>query len=140
MTITFGELKKICKEKGVAFRAAGLFGASKNDSGKCDCYIETADKVYAVKFISLGNDADFVKFNNAGGGYVSVKGENGTSDFMWVAPKATVKADKPIDTVLLLDSDVICTYKAKNSAVTVTSGSAVFGYKVYTPSGFLKLF
>ena len=140
MTITFGDLKKICKEKGVTFRAAGLFGPSKNDSGKCDCYIETEDKIYAVKFIALGNGARFVNFNNLGGGYVSVKGEDGTTDFMWVAPKASVKEDKPAETVLLLDSDVIGTYKAKNSAMTLTSGASVFGYKVYTPSGFVKLF
>ena len=81
MTITLGDIKKICKEKGIAFRAGSLFGVSKNDSGKCDCFIDTADKSYAVKIISVGADARYVYFNNIGGGYISVKGVHGTEDF-----------------------------------------------------------
>ena len=141
MTITFGDVKKLCKEKGVSFRAASLFGASKNDSGKCDCFIETEDKFYAVKFITLGKDAKTVYFNSLGGKYVSVKGDKGMADFMWVAPKFDAKAsDKAREEILLLDSDVTVIEKAKNAASTVSAGAKVFGAKVYTPSAFVKLF
>ncbi len=141
MTITFGDLKKLCKEKGIPFRGTSLFGASKNDSGKYDCFIEAEDKIYAIKFITLGCDARHVYFNNIGGGYVSVKGEKTTTDFMWAEPKNTPKNEsKPTVAVLLLSSDVSATLKSKNSASTVTAGSVAFGCKVYTPSTFVKLF
>ena len=141
MTITLNDIKKLCKDKGHSFRAASLFGVSKNDSGKCDFYIETADRFYAVKFITLGSDARYVHLNNVGGGYVSVKGEKKTDEFMWVMPDFDAKkSDKPTEKVLLLSSDVHVTLKEKNSAVTVTSGASAFGCKVYSPSAFIKLF
>ena len=141
MTITLSDIKKLCKEKGLSFRAAGLFGVSKNDSGRCDFFIETADKFYAVKLITLGGGARYVHLNNVGGGYVSVKGDNGTDDFMWVMPNFDAKkSEKPLEKVLLLDSDVHVTLKEKNSATTVTSGAVAFGCKVYGPSAFVKLF
>ncbi len=141
MTITLNDIKKLCKDKNLSFRAAGLFGVSKNDSGKCDCFIETEDELYAVKFISLGGGASHVYFNNAGGGYISVKGEKGSRDYMWVKPDFEAKSGgRPTVPVLLLDSDVSAIEKAKNSATTVTSGATVFGCKVYTPSAFVKLF
>lgn len=141
MTITLSDIKKLCKEKGISFRAASLFGVSKNDSGRCDFYIETADKFYAVKFITLGSGARYVHLNNVGGGYVSVKGENATDDFVWVEPDFNAKkSEKPTEKVLLLDSDVHVTLKEKNSATTVTSGASAFGCKVYCPSAFVKLF
>lgn len=138
MTITLGDIKKICKEKGIAFRAGSLFGVSKNDSGKCDCFIDTADKSYAVKIISVGADARYVYFNNIGGGYISVKGVHGTEDFMWVKPDFD-KKQEDAEAIILLDSDVSAIEVSKNAAVTVTSGAAAFGCKVYTPSAFLKL-
>lgn len=141
MTITLSDIKKLCKEKGISFRAAGLFGVSKNDSGKCDLFIETADKFYAVKLITLGSGARYVHLNNIGGGYISVKREKTAEDFMWVMPNFdSKKSDKPTEKVLLLDSDVHVTLKEKNSATTVTSGAAAFGCKVYCPSAFVKLF
>ena len=140
MTITLSDIKKLCKEKGISFRAASLFGVSKNDSGKFDCYIEGNDCVYAVKFITLFSGATHACFNNVGGGYISAKGASSAEDYMWV-PLMAAKADgKTVVPVLLLDRDVIVTARAKNSATTVTAGATVFGCKVYTPSTFVKLF
>lgn len=141
MTITLGDIKKLCKEKGVSFRAASLFGASKIDSGKCDLFIETADKYYAVKLMQVGDAAERVYFNSLGGGYISVKEKNSVSDYAWVKPNFDKNTSgKETVCVLLLDSDVPATLVAKNSAMVVTSGAGAFGCKVYTPSAFVKLF
>lgn len=140
MTFSMGEIKKICKERGCAFRAASLFGISKNDSGKCDFYVEAADAAYAVKVLTVGEDAERVYFKNVGG-YITVKGASGETDYLWKEPCFTAKmggSKEPIG-ILLLDRDVPATELSKNCAVTVTSGAKVFGCRVYTPSAFVKL-
>lgn len=139
MTFSMGDFKKLCKEKGLTLRA-GLFGVSKNDSGKCDFAVETADTCYLVKVFAVGDDAERVYFKKVGG-YVTVKTARGSDDFLWVSPAFESKmcAGKKNIKVLLLDNDVAATYLAKNSAVTVTPGASVFGCNVYTPSSFVKL-
>ncbi len=140
MTFLVGEFKKFCKENGYSVRT-GLFGISKNDSGKCDMYVETADTVYAVKIFNVGDGAERVYFKKAGG-YVTVKGSAGESDYLWVKPDFDAKAsgDKKNVGILLLSDDVAATYLAKNSATTVTAGAKVFDTAVYTPTAFMKLF
>ena len=137
MAFSIGDMKKLCKEKNIGFRAGSLFGLTKNDSGKCDFFAETADTVYAVKVLTLGADAERVYFYNVGN-YISVKGKTVT-DYMWVRPNFTVKSEKPCVPVLLLDGEVAATEISKNAATTVTNGSTVFGCKVYTPARFEAL-
>lgn len=140
MTFSMGEIKKLCKERGYTFRAASLFGISKNDSGKCDFFVETTDAVYAVKVLTLGEDAERVYFKNIGG-YITVKGASGETDYLWKEPDFAVKASSEKITVgiLLLDRDAAATELSKNRAVTVTPGANAFGCRVYTPSAFVKL-
>lgn len=139
MTFSIGEFKKFCKENGFTVRT-GLFGVSKNDSGKCDMYVETADTVYAVKVFTVGDGAERVYFKKSGG-YVTVKGSFGEKDYLWVKPDFDAKAngDKKNVGVLLLSDDVAATVLAKNSATTVTAGAKVFDCTVHTPSSFVKL-
>lgn len=133
-----GELKKFCKENGFALRA-GLFGISKNDSGKCDIYIETPKHGYSVKVLTVGDDAERIYFKNVGG-YITVKGKSGESDFLWVRPSFEAKVkDKPLTEVLLLDNDIPATELSKNCAVTVPAGCKAFGCTVHTPTSFIKL-
>lgn len=140
MTLTMHDVKQICKEKKYAFRAASLFGISKNDSGRCDFYVETADAYFAVKVFSTGERAQRVYFKNVGG-YVTVRAEDGDTDYLWVKPdfSAKDKTAKPIRGILLLDHDVPALVLSKNRSETVTAGTDVFGCRVYTPSAFLKL-
>lgn len=140
MTFSIGEFKKFCKENGYSVRT-GLFGVSKNDSGKCDVYVETDDTVYAVKVFTVGEGAERVYFKKAGG-YVTVKSAGGESDYLWVKPDFDAKASggKKNVGILLLSDDVAATYLAKNSATTVTAGAKVFDTAVYTPTAFMKLF
>lgn len=140
MAFSIGEFKKFCKGSNIALKT-GLFGVSKNDSGKCDMYVETADTAYAVKVLTLDSGANRVYFRNVGG-YITVKHSGGESDYMWVKPNFDAKAvsGKKNVGVILLDSEVPATYLAKNSATTVTAGSTVFGCTVHTPSSFMKLF
>ncbi|MBQ4557315.1 MAG: hypothetical protein IJA60_06695 [Clostridia bacterium] len=134
MTFSMGELKKFCKENGFTLRA-GLFGISKNDSGKCDIYIETPKSGYSVKVIAVGDDAERIYFKKIGG-YITVKGKSGETDYMWVHPAFDAKA---ANQVLLLDHDIAATELSKNCAVTVPAGCKAFGCTVHTPSSFLKL-
>ena len=140
MIFSMGEIKKICKASGYTFRAASMFGISKNDSGKCDFYVETADVTYAVKVLTLGEDAERVYFKNVGG-YITVKGASGETDYLWKAPDFTAKANDGKETVgiLLLDREAAVTELSKNRVVTVTSGATAFGCRVYTPAAFVKL-
>ena len=140
MTFSMGEFKKMCKERGISFRAASLFGISKNDSGKCDFYVELPDLTYAVKVLTLGDGAERVYFQNVGG-YITVKSAAGATDYLWKKPDFTAKADgtKPVCAVLLLDSDVPATELSKNCAVTVSAGASAFGCRVHTPASFVKL-
>ncbi|MBQ4599020.1 MAG: hypothetical protein IJB19_03835 [Clostridia bacterium] len=140
MTFSMGEIKKLCKERGYTFRAASLFGISKNDSGKCDFFVETADTVYAVKVLTLGEDAERVYFQNVGG-YITVKGASGETDYLWNKPDFAAKASgiKPAVGILLLDRDAAATELSKNRVVTVTPGAMAFGCRVHTPSSFAKL-
>ena len=85
MAVSLGEIKKMCKEKGDGFRAASLFGIGKNDSGKCDFFVTTSDAAYAVKVLSLGEDAQRVYFYRDRG-YFTVKTAAGDEDYMWVRP------------------------------------------------------
>lgn len=133
MAFSMSDVKKLCKEKNYGFRAGSLFGITKNDSGKCDFVVETADKSYAVKVLTVGEDAKRVYFYNVGG-YISVKGA-AVTDYMWVAPKFSDKAVP----VLLLSEEVAATEISKNAATTVTTGATVFGCKVYTPAAFAEL-
>ncbi|MBE6680218.1 MAG: hypothetical protein E7598_06840, partial [Ruminococcaceae bacterium] len=80
MTFSVGDFKKFCKEKGYGVRTP-LFGVSKNDSGKCDIFVETDDTLYSVKVFSVGSDAERIYFKKVGG-YVTVKGKNGETDYM----------------------------------------------------------
>ena len=137
MAFSVGDIKKLCKEKNYGFRAGSLFGITKNDSGKCDFWVETADATYAVTVITVGDDAERVYFYNVGG-YVSVKGAS-VSDYMWVAPNFAAKAAGETVNVILLGRDVAATEISKNAATTVTNGATVFGCKVYTPAAFAKL-
>lgn len=134
------EIKKICKERGYAFRAASLFGISKNDSGKCDFYIELPEITYAVKVLTLGEAAERVYFKNVGG-YITVKSAAGETDYLWKKPDFTAKADKnkPVTGILLLDSAVPATEMSKNCVVTVSAGALAFGCRVHTPDSFVKL-
>lgn len=140
MTFSMGEIKKLCKERGYAFRAASLFGISKNDSGKCDFFVETADTVYAVKVLTLGEGAERVYFRNVGG-YITVKGASGETDYLWNKPDFAAKASgtKSAVGVLLFDRDAAATELSKNRVVTVTPGATAFGCRIYTPSAFEKL-
>ena len=140
MTFSMGEIKKLCKERGYTFRAASLFGISKNDSGTCDFFVETADTVYAVKVLTLGEDAERVYFQNVGG-YITVKGASGETDYLWNKPDFAAKASgiKPAVGILLLDRDAAATELSKNRVVTVTPGAMAFGCRVHTPSSFAKL-
>ena len=140
MTFSMGEIKKLCKERGYAFRAASLFGISKNDSGKCDFFVETADSVYAVKVLTLGEGAERVYFQNVGG-YITVKGASGETDYLWNQPDFAAKVNGPkhVIGVLLLDREAAATELSKNRVVTVTPGATAFGCRVYTPSAFAKL-
>ncbi|MBQ8835889.1 MAG: hypothetical protein IJ002_00085 [Clostridia bacterium] len=139
MTFSMGEFKKFCKENGLALRA-GLFGVSKNDSGKCDMCVDTADTHYAVKVFTVGEGAERVYFKSAGG-YVTVKGTFGEKDYLWVKPDFDAKAEsgKKNVGVLLLSDDIAATALAKNSATTVTAGAKAFDCVVHTPSSFVKL-
>ena len=140
MTFSMGEIKKICKDRGYTFRAASLFGISKNDSGKCDFFVETEKIVYAVKVLALGAGAERVYFKNVGG-YITVKGASGETDWLWKEPNFTAKANdaKPTVGILLFDCDAAATELSKNRVVTVTPGATAFGCRVYTPSAFVKL-
>lgn len=140
MAISLGGIKKLCKEKGYAFRAASLFGIGKNDSGKCDFYVETPDTYYAVKVLTLGEDAHRVYFHRVGG-YLTVKGEGGDSDYMWVRPDFPAEGPngKPCVGLLLLDGEVPTLEIGKGCVTTVTPGSRAFDCKVYTPATFEKL-
>ena len=140
MDFSIGDFKKYCKENGLALRT-GLFGISKNDSGKCDMYIEKDNVVYSVKVFTLDEGAERIYFKNAGG-YITVKHAHGESDYMWVKPNFEAKTDQNKINVgiLLLDKDIAATELAKNSAVTVTAGAKAFGCVVHTPSSFMKLF
>ena len=139
MTFSIGDFKKFCKDNGYGIRT-GLFGVSKNDSGKCDVYVETDDTVYAVKVFTVGDGAERVYFKNVGG-YVTVKCADKESDFLWVKPNFDAKSsgEKKNVGVLLLSDDVAATYIAKNSATTVTAGAKAFDTVVHTPSSFIKL-
>ena len=140
MAFSLGDFKKFCKENGYGIRT-GLFGIGKNDSGKCDMYVETEDTVYAVKVFTVGDGASRVYFKKAGG-YVTVKGSFGEKDYLWVKPDFAAKASgaKKNVGILLLSDDVPATYIEKNSATTVTAGAKVFDTAVYTPASFAKLF
>lgn len=139
MTFSMGEFKKLCKENGLTVHA-GLFGVSKNDSGKCDMYVETADTVYAVKVFTVGDGAERVYFRK-NGGYVTVKGSFGEKDYLWVKPDfdAKTSSEKKNVGVLLLSDDVVATALAKNSATTVTAGAKAFDCIIHTPTSFVKL-
>ena len=139
MAFSIGDFKKYCKENGFGIRT-GLFGVSKNDSGKCDMYVENEDTVYAVKVFTVGDGAERVYFRSVGG-YITVKGAFGENDYLWVEPDFGAKAsgDKKTVCVLLLSDDVAATALAKNSATTVTAGAKVFGCAVHTPTSFIKL-
>ncbi|MBQ4150457.1 MAG: hypothetical protein IJC81_01460 [Clostridia bacterium] len=140
MTFSIGDFKKFCNENGFAFRKR-LFGISKNDSGKCDMFVETDDTLYSVKVFKLGEGAERVYFKSVGG-YVTVKANGGETDYMWVRPDFEAKQSnvKKNVFVLLLESDVAASYLAKNSATTVTAGAKVFDCVVHTPTSFAKLF
>ena len=139
MAFSIGEFKKFCKENGIGLRT-GLFGVSKNDSGKCDMYVETEETVYAVKVFTVGDGAERVYFKNVGG-YVTVKGTFGENDYLWVKPDFDAKASgKKTVGVLLLSDDVAATELAKNRATIVTAGAKAFGCVIHTPSSFVKLF
>lgn len=140
MAFSMSEIKKLCKDYGHTFRAASLFGISKNDSGKCDFFVETPAALYAVKVLTLGADAERVYFKHVGG-YITVKGTTEETDYLWCEPdfSARTSGDKPVVGILLLDGDVAATELAKNRATTVTAGAKVFGMRVHTPSSFVKL-
>lgn len=139
MAISLGELKKICKERGDAFRAASIFGIGKNDSGRCDFFVTTEHAAYAVKVLTLGADVVRVYFYRDRG-YFTVKRASGEEDFMWVRPQFPETEDgKPCVPVLLLDSAVPALEIARGSAVTVTPGATAFSCRVYTPLTFEKL-
>lgn len=137
MAFSVNDMKKFCKEKGYAFRAASLFGGiGKNDSGKWDFTIEANGKKYACKVLTTPADAERVYFKHVGGDYITVKSASGDADYLWVAPKA----EDDVCGVLLLDRDLPATELSKNSVVTVTAGSSVYGCRVYTPATAAKLF
>ena len=140
MAFSLGEFKKFCKENGLAVRTS-LFGISKNDSGKCDIYVETDDTLYAVKVFAVGDDAERIYFKKVGG-YITVKGKSGETDYMWVKPNFEAKqsAVKKNVGILLLDSDIAASYLAKNSVMTVCAPANVFDCTVHTPTSFMKLF
>ena len=140
MAFSVGEFKKFCKEKGYGIRTS-LFGVSKNDSGKCDVYVETDDTLYCVKVFSVGNDAERIYFKKVGG-YVTVKSSSGETDYMWVKPDFESKKHptKKNVGVLLVDNDIAASYLAKNSAMVVTPASKVFECVFHTPASFMKLF
>ena len=105
MAVSLGEIKKMCREKGGAFRAASLFGISKNDSGKYDFTVATASAAYAVKVLTLGEGAARVYFYRDRG-YFTVYGAADETDYMWVAPNfPESEGGKPCTPVLLLDGD-----------------------------------
>ncbi len=138
MTFSMGELKKLCKENGYAIHT-GLFGVSKNDSGKCDIYIETPEMGYSVKVFSVAEDAERVYFKRVGG-YVTVKSTSGSSDYLWVEPQMSDKAKgKKALKVLLLTEDVPATELSKNCVVTVPCGCKAFNCIVHTPTSFTAL-
>ena len=138
MAVSLGEIKKMCREKGGAFRAASLFGISKNDSGKYDFTVATASAAYAVKVLTLGEDAQRVYFYRDRG-YFTVKTAAGDEDYMWVRPNfPEAEGGKPCTPVLLLDGEVPALEIGRGSATTVTSGARVFDCRVYTPAAFEK--
>lgn len=138
MAVSLGEIKKMCKEKGDGFRAASLFGIGKNDSGKCDFFVTTSDTAYAVKVLTLGEDAQRVYFYRDRG-YFTVKTAAGDKDYMWVRPNfPEAEGGKPCTPVLLLDGEVPALEIGRGSATTVTSGARVFNCRVYTPAAFEK--
>lgn len=138
MAVSLGEIKKMCKEKGDGFRAASLFGIGKNDSGKCDFFVTTSDAAYAVKVLTLGEDAQRVYFYRDRG-YFTVKTAAGDKDYMWVRPNfPEADGGKPCTPVLLLDGEVPALEIGRGSATTVTSGARVFDCRVYTPAAFEK--
>ena len=140
MVFSVGEFKKFCKENGYGVRTS-LFGISKNDSGKCDIYVETEDTLYSVKVFALGDDAERIYFKKVGG-YITVKGKGGETDYMWEKPNFEAKkstAKKNVG-VLLLDCDVAASYLAKNSVMTLSAPANVFDCTVHTPTSFMKLF
>lgn len=131
MAVSLGEIKKMCKEKGDGFRAASLFGIGKNDSGKCDFFVTTSDAAYAVKVLTLGEDAQRVYFYRDRG-YFTVKTAAGDEDYMWVRPNfPEAEGGKPCTPVLLLDGEVPALEIGRGSATTVTC-------RVYTPAAFEK--
>ncbi len=140
MAFSVGEFKKFCKENGYGIRTS-LFGVSKNDSGKCDIYVETADTLYSVKVFSVGDDAERIYFKKVGG-YITVKGTCGETDYMWVKPNFEAKqsSTKKNVGILLLDRDIAASYLAKNSVMTVIAPANVFECTVHTPTSFMKLF
>lgn len=139
MAVSLGEIKKMCKEKGDGFRAASLFGIGKNDSGKCDFFVTTADAAYAVKVLTLGEGAQRVYFYRDRG-YFTVKTAAGDEDYMWVRPNfPETEGGKPCTPVLLLDGAVSALEIGRGSATTVTPGARVFDCRVCTPAAFEKL-
>lgn len=139
MAVSLGEIKKMCKEKGDGFRASSLFGISKNDSGRYDFAVTTADAVYVVKVLTVGGDAQRVYFYRDRG-YFTVMTGSGDADFMWVRPNFPETEDgKPCTPVLLLDEQVPALEIGRGSATTVTAGARVFDCRVYTPAAFAKL-
>ena len=139
MAVSLGEIKKMCKEKGDGFHAASLFGISKNDSGKYDFTVTAADAVYAVKVLTVGEDAQRVYFYRDRG-YFTVTRAAGDEDFMWVRPNfPAAESGKPCTPVLLLDAPVSALEIGRGSATTVTPGARVFDCRVYTADAFAKL-
>ncbi|MBQ9429088.1 MAG: hypothetical protein IJU41_06025 [Clostridia bacterium] len=138
MSAALGELKTVCKEKGYAFKSFGLFGVSKNDSGKIDCTVETDDTLYQIKVLSLDRASTRLYFMK-NGMYLTEKGENGASDYLWKMPSAAPAGDKKTVTVLLSDREVAAYEIGKNSVVTVTNGAPVFGCNFYTLPAFVRL-
>lgn len=140
MAFSLSEFKKFCKENGYSIRTS-LFGISKNDSGKCDIYVETEDTLYSVKVFAVGDDAERIYFKNVGG-YITVKGKSGETDYMWVMPNFEAKqsSGKKNVGILLVDHDIAASYLAKNSVMTVTAPAKVFDCTVHTPTSFMKLF
>lgn len=137
MSAVLGELKTICKEKGYAFKSFGLFGVSKNDSGKIDCTVETKDTLYQIKVLSLDRAAERLYFMK-NGMYLTEKGAGGSSDYLWKMPQTAESGAKKSVVVLLCDREVMAYEIGKNSVVTVTNGAPVFGCIFYTSAAFAR--
>ncbi|MBQ7660726.1 MAG: hypothetical protein IJS44_01555 [Clostridia bacterium] len=132
-----GDVKNVCKAKGYAFKSFGLFGVSKNDSGKIDCTVETDDTLYQIKVLSLDRAAERLYFMK-NGMYLTEKGAFGSNDYLWKMPAAAPHAVKKTVVVLLCDRDVLAYEIGKNSVTTVTDGAKVFGCTFYTAAAFVR--